>query len=104
MRYPLRSTQPSPRPYSGLPELDYPFHDLTITVTRCGRICIGPLKDQSQPGVRRSEDRYLSRSSEKIWLVSFMHYDLGFFDHETCRIERAPRTPSLRKLLPMSPV
>ena len=26
---------------------------------------------------------------EKIWLVSFMRYDLGFFDHETCRIESA---------------
>jgi putative transposase len=27
---------------------------------------------------------------EKIWLVSFMHYYLGFFDHETGRIECAP--------------
>ena len=26
---------------------------------------------------------------EKIWLVSFMHYDLGFFDHETGRVECA---------------
>jgi len=24
----------------GLPELDYPFHDRTIHVTRCGRICL----------------------------------------------------------------
>lgn len=23
----------------------------------------------------------------KIWLVSFMHFDFGFFDHETCRLE-----------------
>jgi hypothetical protein len=27
---------------------------------------------------------------EKIWLVSFMRYDLGFFDHETCQVECAP--------------
>ena len=26
---------------------------------------------------------------EKTWLVSFMRYHLGFFDHETCRIESA---------------
>ena len=26
---------------------------------------------------------------ETIWLVSFMRFDLGFFDHETCRIESA---------------
>jgi hypothetical protein len=31
--------QPSARPYTGLPELAYPFHDRTIQVTCCGRIC-----------------------------------------------------------------
>jgi len=36
---------------------------------------------------------------EKIWLVSFMRYDLGFFDHETCRIESA-ENPSPRKCYP----
>ena len=40
---------------------------------------------------------------EQIWLVSFMHYDLGFFDDETCRLE-PPRTRSRAKVLPMSPV
>jgi putative transposase len=29
----------SPRPYRGLEELSYPFHDQTITVTYCERIC-----------------------------------------------------------------
>jgi len=49
---------------------------------------MGPLKiNLSQAfagqrvGVKQVED--------KIWLVSFMRYDLGFFDHETCRIESA---------------
>ena len=40
--------------------------------------------------------------SDKIWLVSFMHYDLGFFDHEVGRVECAPN-PFGAKLLPMSP-
>jgi hypothetical protein len=40
---------------------------------------------------------------EKIWLVSFMRYDLGFSDHETCRIEIAA-TPFAAKVSPMSPV
>ncbi|HVP34065.1 MAG TPA: hypothetical protein VMT09_10520 [Steroidobacteraceae bacterium] len=31
----------------------------------------------------------MKQVEEKIWLVSFMRYDLGFFDHETCRIESA---------------
>ena len=25
--------------------------------------------------------------SERIWLVSFMQYDLNYFDEETCRLE-----------------
>jgi hypothetical protein len=40
--------------------------------------------------------------AENIWLVSFMHYDLGFFDHETGRVECAPN-PFGAKVLPMSP-
>ena len=41
--------------------------------------------------------------SEKIWLVSFMDYDLGFFDNETGRLESADN-PFAPKVLPMSPV
>jgi hypothetical protein len=25
--------------------------------------------------------------SDRIWIVTFMHYDPRFFDHETCRLE-----------------
>jgi putative transposase len=32
------------RPYRGLSELTYPFHDRTITVTQCGRVCMAPHK------------------------------------------------------------
>jgi hypothetical protein len=31
----------------------------------------------------------ITEVSEKIWLVSFMDYDLGFFDHESGRVECA---------------
>jgi putative transposase len=41
--------------------------------------------------------------AEKIWLVSFMNYDFGFFDHETGRVECAPN-PFGAKVLPMCPV
>jgi putative transposase len=33
--------QPCRRPDTGLPNIDYPFRDKTILVTRCGRICLG---------------------------------------------------------------
>src|SRR5215472_3064256 len=37
-------TDRSRRPYTGLPDIDYPLHDKTIVVTRCGRICLGKKK------------------------------------------------------------
>jgi putative transposase len=41
--------------------------------------------------------------TERIWLVTFMDYDLGYFDDETCRLEPIA-SPFGRKLLLMSPV
>ena len=29
----------------------------------------------------------VTRVAERIWLVTFMHYDLGYFDDDTCRLE-----------------
>jgi hypothetical protein len=66
----------------------------TVRVTRCGRICIGRRKiNLSQVfagqilGIREVEDQ--------IWLVSFLNYDLGFFDANEGRVEPAknPFTP-----------
>ena len=40
---------------------------------------------------------------ENIWLVSFMEYDLGYFDEQTCKLEPLPN-PFGPKVLPMSSV
>jgi hypothetical protein len=80
---------------------EYPFHDRTVTITTCGRICIGRRKiNLSQ--VFAGQNVGIKEVAEKIWLVSFMHYDLGFFDHEAGRVECAPN-PFGAKVLPMSP-
>jgi len=101
MRMPAELYTPSTRPYGGLPDLDYPLHDWTAIVTRCGRICFNWRKVNlsqvfagQQVGVRQVTDR--------IWLVSFMDYDLGYFDDETCRLEPI-ENPFAAKVLPMSP-
>jgi hypothetical protein len=44
MKCPVEIYQPCTRPYTGLPDIDYPFHDKTLVVTRCGRICLGKKK------------------------------------------------------------
>jgi putative transposase len=102
MAVPADRYQNSPRPYKGLGELDYPFHDRTAIVTRCGRICYNRMKINlstvfagQKVGVKQVYDR--------IWLVSFMNYDLGYFNHETCRLEPIDN-PFAAKVLPMSPV
>lgn len=102
MRYPAELYSPSPRPYAGLPALEYPFHDRTITVTQCGRLCFGRRKINLSV-VFAGQDVGVREVADRIWLISFMHYDLGFFDDETGRVECAPN-PFDGKVLPMSPV
>src|SRR5690606_13496183 len=89
------------RPYRGLEELDCPFHDRTVVVTRCGRICFGRRKIDLST-VFAGQKIGIREVADRIWLVSFMHYDLGFFDHETGRVGSA-ENPFAAKLLPMSP-
>ncbi|MBZ9705110.1 MULTISPECIES: helix-turn-helix domain-containing protein [unclassified Mesorhizobium] len=102
MDYPAERYAPSTRPYAGLPDLDYPFHDKALTVTTCGRICYNRKKINLSlvfagqiVGIKQVEDH--------IWLASFMDYDLGYFDDETCRLEPL-QNPFGPKVLPMSPV
>jgi putative transposase len=101
MKVPADLYVPSHRPYCGLGELDYPLHDWAVTVTHCGRICFKRRKVNlsqvfagQQVGVRQVD--------EHLWLVSFMHYDLGYFDDETCRLEPI-ENPFGPTVLPMSP-
>ena len=42
----------------------------------------------------------VTQVGERIWLVTFMHYDLGYFDDETCRLEPIAN-PFGPKVLPM---
>jgi putative transposase len=102
MKYPAELYAPSARRYRGLTELNYPFHDRTITVTRCGRICMDRLKINFST-VFAGQNVGVRQVGDKIWLVTFMDYDLGFFDHETCRLEPTAN-PFEAKVLPMSPV
>ena len=102
MKYPTERYQHSPRPYRGLGELEYPLHDWTATVTTCGRICYKRRKINLST-VFAGQKVGVKQVTNNIWLVSFMQYDLGYFDHETCRLEPI-QNPFSPKVLPMSPV
>jgi transposase InsO family protein len=92
--YPGELYTPSPRIYEPPPEPTYPFHERTVRVTRCGRICIGKRKiNLSQ--VFAGQILGLREVDNQIWLVSFLDYDIGFFDNDDNRVEPAtnPFTP-----------
>jgi transposase InsO family protein len=102
MKYPAELYTPSPRIYAAPVDPEYPFHDRTVRVTRCGRICIGRRKISLS---KSFADQLvgIQEVSDKIWGVSFMEFDLGYFDEEAARVEPA-QNPFLAKVLPMSPV
>ena len=71
---------------SGLPDSDYPFHDKTIVVTNCGRMCLGHKKINFST-VSAGPPVGIKGVHADIWLVSFMDYDLGYFDLDTRVLE-----------------
>jgi hypothetical protein len=66
--------------------IDYPFHDKVIVVTNCGRICLGHKKINFST-VFAGQAVGIKEVHDDIWLVSFMDYDLGYFDLETRVLE-----------------
>ena len=99
MQVPAAVYARSPRVYRGLEELTYPYHDHTITVTHCGRICFQRRKVNLSL-VFAGQNVGVTQVGEHVWLVSFMQYDLGYFDDEACRVEPIDY-PFGSKVLPM---
>ena len=86
MKTPSEIYIPSLRPYKGITQLHYPFHDRTVTVTNCGRVCIKK-KKVTLSRVFAGQDVGIKETDDGIWLVTFMDYDLGYFDLETSKLE-----------------
>ena len=76
--------------------------DRPVTVTMCGRVCFATRKINLST-VFAGQNVGAKEVDEKVWLISFMHYDLGFFDHESNRFECAER-PFAAMVISMSSV
>ena len=100
MNMPAEAYAPSPRPYRGLPDLNYPLHDRDVLVTACGRICMHRKKINIS-GVLAGQRVGIKEVDEGIWIVSFMHYDLGYIDLEQKTLQPLDN-PFGARLLPMS--
>lgn len=100
MKTPAEVYSPALRPYQGLPDISYPFHDRDILVTACGRICMHRKKINIST-VLAGQKLGIKEVDEGIWLVSFMHYDLGYIDLEQKTLQTLGN-PFGPHVLPMS--
>lgn len=100
MNTPAERYKPSSRPYAGLPELDYPFHDREVLVTACGRICMHRKKINIST-VLAGQKLGIKEVDNDIWLVSFITYDLGYIDLEQRTLQPIDN-PFTSRLSPMS--
>jgi transposase InsO family protein len=100
MSTPAERYRASPRPYRGLPELTYPLHDRDVLVTACGRICMHR-KRVNISTVLAGQRVGIKEVDEGIWIVSFMHYDLGYIDLEQKTLQPLDNPFGLR-VSPMS--
>jgi len=91
---------PSTRPYTGLPEIDYPLHDRDILVTACGRICMHRKKINIS-SVMAGQRLGIKEVDDGIWIVSFMTYDLGYIDLEQKTLQPIDN-PFAPRVSPMS--
>jgi transposase InsO family protein len=100
MKCPAEVYAGSPRRYDGLPDLAYPLHDRDILVTACGRICLHRNKINIST-VLAGHSLGIKEVDDGIWLVSFMHYDLGYIDLEQKTLQPLDN-PFGPRLSPMS--
>ena len=100
MKCPAEVYRPSTRPYRGLPDIDYPFHDRDILVTSCGRICMHRKKINISTALA-GQRLGIKEVDDGIWLVTFMQYDLGYIDLEQRTLQPIDN-PFGTRLSPMS--
>ena len=100
MKCPAELYTPSCRPYQGIPEPHYPFHDRTVVVTSCGRLCLYRKKINLSVTLA-GQALGVKEVDDGIWLVSFMEYDLGYIDLEEKTLQPLAN-PFGPKVLPMS--
>ena len=100
MKCPAELYKPSTRTYGGLPEISYPFHDREILVTACGRLCLHRKKINLST-VFAGQTVGIKEVDDAVWLVSFMHYDLGYIDLEQRTLQPLDN-PFGPRLSPMS--
>ena len=103
MKTPAQMYPPSRRPYTGLPDVSYPLHDREVVVRlsppAVASACTA--SESTSHFVLAGQRVGIKEVDEGIWIVSFMHYDLGYIDLEQKTLQPLDN-PFGPRLLPMS--
>lgn len=88
MKRPADVYKKSDKIYEGIKDITYPGFDKVLLISACGRVCMGNGKIHMSKAFA-NQPVGLKEVEDKIWLVSFMDYDLGYLDEESRKF--APR-------------
>ena len=102
MRTPSEVYKSSGREYKGLSELEYPFHEKEKRITVQGDIVLSRKIRVFVSTILSGQLVGLTEIDDGIWKVTFMDYDIGCFDEDSCKF--TPLDNPLEKLSAMCPV
>ena len=94
MKTPGNIYKPSGRKYKGLPDLHYPLHDKEKVITSRGSLILPGKNNVFVSAVLASQPVGLTELDDEVWKITFMDYDLGYFDCESYQftpLEYPPR-------------
>lgn len=86
MKFPAECYKNSSKTYKGSLPIEYPLHDLTSKVHTCGNFYFNGSKVYLSTALAGFPVG-INEQDDGIWLVSFMNYDLGYFDVDSKKFE-----------------
>ena len=94
MKTPAQVYKPSNRKYKGLPDLRYPLHDDERVINKRGYLILSGKHRVFVSAVLASQPVGLTELDDEVWKITFMDYDLGYYDCESYQftpLEYPPR-------------
>ena len=100
MKTPSEVYRASERKYKGLPDLHYPLHDDERVISKNGTLILPGKNRVFVSAVLSGQPVGLTELEDDIWKITFMDYDLGYFDYESCQFIPLNLPPEKNKLFP----
>ena len=97
MKIPSEIYKVSNRKYTGLPDLHYPLYDEERVISSKGVLVLPKKHRVFISGVLAGQPVGLTQLDDGVWKITFMDYDLGYFDYESCHFTPLEKKKQLNK-------